>query len=177
MRNGNAVTLSTLLLAILAVVVGCDTSTPPRQAEGQYELDAKRNRAWILTNEGVRVRDALRPQGVALSLPEWVWAGPPYGCAPVLALGPKGEAIITSDVVPALWRVDPDTLAVTVHYPVLDADANKDSGFSALAYWSKHGAYYASRNGALWRIDPEFRTAQKIAPVINAHQPCLGANS
>jgi len=67
-------------------------------------------------------------------LPGWLYAGEPYGCAPDLALGPKGEALISSDVVPVLWRVDPETLAVTQHTPWLDADADKDIGFTALAF-------------------------------------------
>ena len=176
MRSGNAMSLAAVLIAAV-VVAGCDSSAAPRQVKGRYEVDAKRNRAWILTHEGVRMRDAANPQGLAIPLPGWTWAGPPYGCPPVLVLGPRGEAVVTSDVLPVLWRVDPETLAVTVHRPALDADQDKDAGFSELAYWSRHGAWFASRGGALWKIDSQFATAQKMAPAAGAAQSCIGGQS
>ena len=62
-------------------------------------------------------------------------------------------------------RIDPETLAVSTHELVLDADGDKDIGFSALAYSPRHGAFFATSAvyGSLWRIDPLLRRAQKIA--------------
>jgi hypothetical protein len=122
------------------------------------------DRAWQLTRNGVVVQDAGRTTRVPL--PDWTYAGPRFGCAPTLAVGPNGEAVVTSDVMPTLWRVDPRTLAVTRHELKLDTDNDKDVGFSDLAWEAKEGAWFAvsTANGARWRIDRELKTARKVAP-------------
>jgi hypothetical protein len=187
MWNGNAVPARIFLMAAsLVLIAGCDTANTPREAaatanaapqmersNGRYRIDRLRNRVWFLTSEGVFLYDSSRPERIELSLPGWVWAGAPYGCLPDLALGPKGEAVITSDVVPTLWRIDPETLGVSVHPLVLDADTDKDVGFSALAYSPERGVFFAAsyHGGSLWRVDPLLRTAQKVplsAPVTQA---------
>ncbi len=66
-----------------------------------------------------------------------------YACAPDIAIGPRGEVVVTSNVLPVLWKIDPDTLAVSVHRLQLDADHDKDVGFSGLAYSEHNGAYFA----------------------------------
>ena len=135
-------------------------------------VDPARNRVWSLSHEGVVVVE--RSNKTMLALPEWVWVHEPYGCPPVLTLGPKGEAVITSNVLPTLWRIDPETLAVTVHRLSLDADREKDVGFSALVYSRNHGAFLAVSNshGSLWRIDPDLATAQKVAQSTPTPHAC-----
>lgn len=177
MWNGNVGQARAFLLAAsIASIAGCDLDAESLQAahaesapqsqpiQLRYQVDPARNRVWSLTSQGVFVHESATLQKLAVDLPGWQWAGPPYGCLPDLALGPKGEAVVTSDIVPTLWRIDPESLAVSVHSPLLDADMDKDFGFSALAYSPEHGAWFAtSLQGSLWRIDPLFRTAQKIA--------------
>ena len=149
MWNGYVVKFRTYSLAALIVTMGgCDSSAAPPQApmtagetpEGQppnarIQVDPARNRVWSLSRDGVFLHDRATPEKiVAVRLPGWHWAGAPYSCLPDLALGPKGEAVITSDVVPTLWRIDPETLAVSVHRLALDADTDKDVGFTGLVY-------------------------------------------
>jgi hypothetical protein len=175
MWNGNVGKAKAVFLAVsIASIAGCDIDAPSAQA-GQgataphsqplrYQVDPARNRVWSLTRQGVSLHESATLKKVVLDLPEWQWAGAPYGCLPDLALGPKGEAVITSDILPTLWRIDPESLAVSMHSPLVDADADKDLGFSALAYSPEQGAWFAtSLHGSLWRIDPLFRRAQKIA--------------
>jgi glutamine cyclotransferase len=120
------------------------------------------DRVWQLTRNGVVAQDAGRTTRVPL--PDWTYAGPRFGCAPSLAVGPDGEAVVTSDVMPTLWRVDPRTLAVTRHELKLDADNDKDVGFFDLAWEAREGAYFAAStaDGALWRIDRELKAARKV---------------
>jgi hypothetical protein len=184
MWNGNTVAARVFSMAVSILSIGgCDIGAATRQAahhaqqvqlpNGRYQVDAERHRVWFLTHEGVFVYDVARPERVAVPLPGWVSVDAFYGCLPDLALGPRGEAVITSNSLPTLWRIDPDTLAVSVHPLVLDADTDKDVGFSGLAYSPQHGAFLAASysHGSLWRIDPLYKTAQKIslsAPIPGA---------
>lgn len=160
-------------LAVLAtlLIAACDARiappAPPAVAapDTRYQLDAARKRVWSLSVDGVFVLDLASGTRTTIPLPEWVWAGEPYGCLPDLALGPNGEAVITSDVVPTLWVVHPETLLVSVRRIALDADFDKDVGFTGLAYSAEQRAYFAVSHawGTLWRIDPGFTRGQKIA--------------
>lgn len=139
----------------------------------RFQKHAARERAWILTREGVLAFDFRSRQTSALAkLPQWTWASEAFVCLPDLAVGPKGEAVVTSNVVPELWRVDPATLAVTRHELVLDPDTRMDVGFTGLIYSARHEVFFGvSESGGLWRIDPLLRRAQKIelsAPLYGA---------
>lgn len=180
MSNGNLAAATARAFVLAAFVVssgGCDIGAAPSQQakdasvapEGQapdvrYQVDHARNRIWVLTKDGVSLYDVSKQERIAISLPEWVSVGTAYGCLPDLALGPKGETVITSNVVSTLWTIHPETLAITVHPLVLDVDIDKDVGFSGLAYSPEHGAFFAvsHAHGSLWKIDPQFRRAQKI---------------
>jgi hypothetical protein len=181
MSNGNLLTATAraiLLAALVASIGGCDIGAAPSQEaregslapqsgapEVRYRLDPARHRIWMLAEDGVSLYDVAQQKRIAISLPGWVWAGAAYACLPDFALGPRGEAVITSNVVPTLWTIHPETLGVTVHPLALDADTDKDVGFSGLAYSAEHAAFFAvsSLHGSLWKIDPLFRRAQKIA--------------
>jgi hypothetical protein len=153
---------------LAAVLISGNAAADPLRSRQQPE----RARTWVLDTAGLVLEQAGKPR-LALKLPEWQWAGEPYACAPDIAIGPRGEAVVTSNVLPVLWRVDPETLAVSMHRLELDADADKDVGFSALVYSERVGAYFAvsELTGSLWRIDPLLRRAQKIA----LSQPVYGA--
>jgi hypothetical protein len=188
MRNANAVAVRAFSLTLTLVSIGgCDMgAAPPPQTPSvtseslrdrlptvRVQVDAARNRVWFLTQTGVFVHDASRSERVAIALPGWVTVGAAHGCPPDMALGPKGEALITSNIMPTLWRIDPDSLAVSVHPLALDADTDKDVGFSGLVYSPQHGTFLAAsfHHGSLWRIDPPLERAQKIplsAPIPKA---------
>jgi len=183
MRNGKSIAVRAILLATLAAPIGgCNIDAAPGRVaattaqyprpEVRYQVDAARNRVWILTRDGVFLYDIMKPERVAVALPTRDLAG--TGCLPDLALGPKGEAVITSDGLPTLWRVDPDTLAVSVHPLALNDDTNREIGFSGLVYSARQRAYFATafRHGSLWRIDPGFTRAQKVSLSKRLPEPC-----
>lgn len=185
MWTARAVTAKAVLLAAsMVVVAGCESGAAPRQSQNavpeirlpsaRHQVDPARSRVWYLTAEGVFLFDVSRTERVAVPLPGWIWAGAPYGCLPDLALGPRGEVVVTSNVVPTLWRIDPDSLAVTEHALALDADADKDVGFTGLVFSAKHGAYFGASDahGSLWRIDGQLRTAQKMPLSAAIPQAC-----
>lgn len=182
----------TIAMLSLAMLAGCDyapvsqanaledekpasaevlaDSVPPVRYEGElpvlrFQLDRVRERGWILTRTGVLIVDFKTRQTTGyVPLPDWQWAGEEFSCLPDLVLGPKGEALISSNVVPTLWRIDPDTLSVSRHELALDADSEKDVGFAGLAYSAEAQTLFAvSEFGALWQIDPLLQRARKIA--------------
>jgi hypothetical protein len=189
MRNGNAVIASAFVLAVsIGSISGCnlrsespDPASRPASKASQgrpptmrYQVDAERSRLWVLTRDGVVVHDVAAAEKVAVVLPGWVTVDAAYGCPPDIALGPRGEALVTSNIVPTLWRIDPETLAVSVHPLALDADTDKDVGFSGLAYSPQHGGFLAAsyHHGSLWRVDAALERARKVALSAPIPQAC-----
>jgi len=178
----NAIKLRAFGFAVLtAAVSGCNGEAAPESLEADHAavkirhlVDEARGRIWVLTRAGVVILDATSSRPLRrLALPGWIWAGEPYGCLPDLALGPKGEAVVSSDVAPTLWRVDPETYEVSEHALALNSDADKDFGFAELEYSREQNAYFGVSTfyGSVWRIDPLLRRAQKVsqaAPQVHA---------
>jgi hypothetical protein len=157
------------LLCILAAVL---VSGAANADSFRYRAQPERARVWVIDGNGLFLEERGSARR-AVRLPEWQFAAEPYACAPDIAIGPRGEAVVTSNVEPVLWRIDAQTLAVSVHRLQLDADMDKDVGFSSLLYSERNRAYFAvsQLTGSLWRIDPLLRRAQKIA----LSEPVYGA--
>jgi hypothetical protein len=163
MRNAIA---ATLLAATFAGLAACERDVAAEDtAMLRHQVDPTRNRSWWLTREGVVVQTGARSKRVSVSLPDWIWVEAGYSCPPDLALGPKGEAVITSNVVSTVWKVDPETLAASAHPLALSVDADKDVGLAALVYSAQETAFfaYSAIQGSFWKIDAQLKTAQKIA--------------
>jgi hypothetical protein len=181
------------VVALAVAVVGCDSDAASRSAPTgsvaksipqdwyrgerpilRSQVDEIRSRIWVLTLDGVALHEASTGEKIAqIPLPGWLWVGEKFSCAPDLAIGPGGEAVVSSNVVPTLWRINPVTLAASEHELVLDDDTGKDIGFTGLVYSAQQGAYLAisAFQGSLWRIDPLLKRAQNIslsAPLPNA---------
>jgi len=162
------------LAVSLMMLGGCEAPVSSTEASGllpgleppavRHQVDVRRSRVWFVGTESVTMHEASRPERRVLVLPDWIVADVLDAGPPGLALGPGGEAVVTSNVLPVLWRIDPETLAVSTHPLALDADTDKDVGFSGLVYSAQHAAYFAvnSTLGSLWRIDRELTRAQKI---------------
>ena len=160
--------LSTVALALAGVIgtAGCENVVTETAVYSQASarLDRSRGRVWSLVPGGVAVREARSSKTVILELPGWILAGPADACPPDLALGPKGEVVVTSNVIPTLWRIDPETLAVSVHPVALEADGGRDIGFTSLVYSVPHGAFFAvsHAHGAVWKINSTLTIGQKV---------------
>ncbi len=124
--------------------------------------DASRNRVWVLERDALYLHQEAQKQ--RYELPGWIYASEPYACSPDVAIDAQGAAVVSSNVVPVLWRVEPAKGQVTRHELALDADSDKDVGFSGLAYVPEQGVFFAvsATYGSLWRIDTLLRRAQKI---------------
>ena len=149
--------LRTIAVSLSLLVANAFAAEPLRTVQ-----DASRNRVWVLESDALYLHDGA--QKTRFELPGWIYATDAYACAPDVAVDPQGAAIVTSNVVPVLWRVEPAKAQVTRHELVLDADADKDVGFTGLAYAPDQATFFAVSGiyGSLWRIDPLLRRAQKI---------------
>jgi hypothetical protein len=158
------------IAALSLLLSACDAPQPvlsPVASQQVMPLEARtvvdRGLVWEVSAEGVFVQDA-NGQRTEVAMPDWQWASAPYACMPDLAVGPLGEVVVTSNVLPKLWRIDPQSKAVTVHALALDADNDKDVGFSGLIYSDVHSSFIAVSqiHRSLWMIDPELRRGRKV---------------
>jgi hypothetical protein len=162
MSNGTvrAMALSLLFATAIALADAPENDMPLRTV-----YDAPRQRLWLLRHDAVYLHDAatLVLKG-RYELPGWIYAHEQYACAPELALDAQGVAVVTSNVIAALWRVDPARPRATQHELVLDDGGGRDIGFSGLVYAPDQGVFFAasSSHGLLWRIDPLLRRAQNV---------------
>lgn len=174
----NGMVISTALTVFLVLGCGQHHSPPPQYGSAwpqfRHRVDQSRNRVWFLTRTDVRLYDFGTPEKIRrFELPDWINLDEDYSCMPDLIVGPDGAAVISSNVVPWLWRIDADTLEISRHELTLDADSGRELGFSGLAYSARWRAFIAVSHlhGSLWRIDPSLATAAKIqlsAPVPQA---------
>src|SRR6267142_1678039 len=149
--------LKTLAVSLSLLAAHTSAAEPLRTVD-----DASRNRVWVLESDAVYLHEGAHK--TRFELPGWIYAAEPYACSPDLAVDAKGTAVVTSNIAPVVWRIEPAKLQVTKHELTLDADADKDVGFSGLAYAPDQGVFFAvsAIYGSLWRIDPLLRRAQKI---------------
>lgn len=159
--------LPVILAALL--VPACDGSVrregPPDIEFRLVRVDAERNRRWVLELDAVTVYDNLNGRRLRrIVLPDWVVAGPRDGCPPGLVIEPSGSALISSNVLPVLWRVGSERFELTRIDVELDSDTDKDIGFSSLSLASD-GILLASGStvSSQWRIDLARARATKLA--------------
>ena len=171
--------VSRLILGALALAVSLALAGPLEiRTDSSYTArplrivhDAQHNRTWVLEKDAVYLEEGGGKERI--DLPGWMHADESYVCHPDLGVDAQGAAVITSNVAPILWRVDPRTHRVTQHALVLDSDNKKEVGFTGLAFAADQGVFFAVSGtyGTLWRIDPLLRRAQQIpisTPVRNA---------
>ena len=183
------------VMAMTIAVSGCDSGagsgSVPRTRVAQsvftsgnrderpvlrQQNDAERGRHWVLTAEGVELYELSSGKLLAqIALPDWLWVGEEYACPPDLAIGYRGEVVVSSNVVPTLWRIDPVTLVASRHELAMEDDKGKDIGITALAFSAQQGAYFAvsAAHGSLWRIDARLARAQSIPLAAPLPKTCM----
>jgi len=152
-----------------AMLSACDDSLQrERSTATKLEVvraDPARNRLWVLDLEVISVYDNTNGRRLRrIVLPEWMVLPKNYSCLPDLALDSSGTAFVSSNVLPVLWRIDPQRYEVTRIELVLDTDTDKDVGFTGLSF-AGDGTLLAAgaMAAALWQIDTSAASARKIA--------------
>jgi hypothetical protein len=173
-----------VVMLAAAMLAACDGEPLAARASPQEDKlqvlrireDPERNRLWLLDPNAVSLYDNRSGKLLQrIVLPGWIHFRKEFGCPPDLALDPSGAVFVTSNVLPVLWRIDPVQLEVTVLDIALDADQDKDVGFTGLAF-AADGIFIAANAiyGTLWHIDLRASSAQKLAsytPVRGACEP------
>ena len=132
-------TLAAALAAPL-LLSACDGSVrregPPAPAWLHVvRADAERNRLWVLEPEALSLHDNIsgrRLRRIALTEPFFV--GEDQACAPDIAWDAAGTVFVSSNVLPVLWRIDPQGFEITRIELELGADGDKDVGFTGLSF-------------------------------------------
>lgn len=173
-------TLAAALAAPL-LLSACDGSVR-REGLAQAQLqvvraDAARNRLWILDPDALTLYDNTNGRRLRrIVLPEATLADPADACPPDVAFDSAGTVYVSSNVVPVLWRVDPQRFEVTRMEITLDADTDKDLGFTGLSF-AGDGVLLATGTtfAALWRIDLRTASASKVASYPYSVRACDAA--
>ena len=139
-------------------------------------VDAASGKVWALHADRLEVHDPMQAGATkSIRLPGWTWAAEPYACPPDIALLVGGDVVVTSNVMPAIWRIDPATLAVTRHDVAVPDDRNRDVGFSRLFRSARSDTLFAAGalDNSLWLIDPSLERAQPIGLSPALPQGCV----
>jgi len=158
-----------MIVMTTAGLCACDGSVR-REGPGVMDFqvtraDTARSRIWVLDATGLALHDSVNGRRLRhVELPGLFLAGSDHLCPPDLAFDATGTVFVSSDVLPVIWRVDPERFEVTRIELALDADHAKDVGFSGLSFASDGiviaaGATFPS----LWRIDLNRASASKVA--------------
>ena len=104
-----------------------------------------------------------------ISLADASFSGARTMCRPDLLVGPSGAVIVSSNVEPVLWRIEPGSFEVHRYDIARDADLEQDFGFGALMWGASEKELYAENaaTGTRWRIDLDTSSAIKIGPPAN----------
>lgn len=161
--------ISGMLVAASAGTLAIALADTPRWEQTlpalRIQVDARRSRAWVLNNDAVYLYDVPTGRLIRrIELPDWSFVGEVYSCAPDLALAPSGAALVTSNVMPVIWEINPDNMTVRQHKLSPDADNDKDVGFTGLAFGQGGRDLFgvSSLLGSAWRIDLAAGKAHKL---------------
>jgi hypothetical protein len=166
----NAIAPLSLLAASIIALGGCDsgvgTNQPLRPAAAaseqnvRYQIDAAHGRIWWLTREACfsRRQDAAKSPcrfragglraGLTVACRRWRWVRTERRWSPVSGI--HG------------WKIDPDTLAVSMHVLAPDADLDERGLPPSPIRPSTLRTAISGLQGSLWKIDRPLTRKQKI---------------
>lgn len=142
-----------------------ETIQSERTQAVRERVDLARGRRWVLEWDGLAVYDVATARLVRrVILPGAVFAGARGVQPPDLVLSRSGAAIVSSNAMPRLWRVSPERFEVEVYDLALASDADKDFGFTSLAWGVGERTLLAfdAVGDTPWRIDLRSATAEKL---------------
>lgn len=163
----------------LALLLAAGLAGAAQAQDAVTRPDPARDRTWVLRDDAAYLYRGSGEFLRRVELPGWIAAHSPWSCAPGLAVGPGGEAWVSSNARPLLWRIDAAGQRAEPLEIAPDSDLDKDFGFTGLVQvpagpaQAPQGVLIAfnAAHGTLWRIDTARRTARRIflyAPIRGA---------
>jgi hypothetical protein len=139
-------------------------------------IDDAHQRVYLLVRDGVDVRELTGGRTLAhVDLPGWVWVNEKYSCPPDIAFTPERDLLVTSNVLPAVWRIERRSLTATRHELALDREGDRDIGFTRLRWSKELGVFVGTTDlGERWYVDPSLSTAHRVLspPIERPARPC-----
>lgn len=129
-------------------------------------LDGGRGLMWVMHADGVDLYEARSDKKLrSIALPEWIWTREFHPCLPDIAIVPGGDVLVSSNVLPVIWRIDARTFQVSRHELEVSEHNGREFGFSGLRYLPRIGAYAAVNgiDGSLWRINASLTRAERVS--------------
>lgn len=128
------------------------------------ERDVTRSRHYVLEGGTVSVYTNAGAILRRVDLPAAVFAHLPYACSPAMIVDRAGAVIISSNVLPVPWRIDPNAFTVRRYELQLDLGNELEVGVTGLAAANEEGIVlaYTGLSGSLWRVELSSGKATKI---------------
>ena len=150
------------LALTLALALGL--ALPCAADDIRIRRDELRDRTWILRGDALYSYE-YGPGGTSrrFALPGWIHVSARNACAPDVFIEAGGSVIVSSNIVPSLWRVDP-TVANAVELSMEVSPATrKDFGFASLQT-TENGELHGrgSIDRSLWLVDLANRSAIQL---------------
>jgi hypothetical protein len=135
----------------------------------RIQADHSRGRIWVLALDALYLQERSGPALRRFPLPGWMHLTRAQAGLPDLIVDSDGTAIASSNVVPHLWRVDPERASVDLLEIDLGADERRDMGFTSLSIVNP-GVIRArsSMDQGSWRIDLGARRAWPMHPATSS---------
>jgi hypothetical protein len=127
------------------------------------KTDTARGRVWVLGLDGqVRVYDDRSKKPLRqIALPDWLVVR--TQCMPDLIFDRAGFVLVSSNVMPWIWRINADTFELKVHPIRMPGREGLDFGFATLALGAKGNLYgLAPSAQSLWSVDLGNANARQV---------------
>jgi hypothetical protein len=155
------------------------TRPEARVAALRTTTDLARGVRWELGPGSVAAYDVATERLIrTLQLPGAILSSATGSCLPDMILDRYGALIVSSNITTRVWRISPARFETEIFDIEPDRDANRDFGFTSLAWSANERELYAASSigGALWRIDLNAGKATHLTgpdrgagPVLLAH--------
>jgi hypothetical protein len=151
------------VLLVIAPFLALSCAADPA-GDVRVRRDELRDRTWVLRADALYLYEHRHAtQARRFALPGWVYVTPRSACEPDLLVEAGGTVIVSSNIVPKLWRIDPEASSAVELELELQPETHKDFGFTTLRF-AEHGALHAgsSIDRSRWQIDLSNRRAIKL---------------
>jgi hypothetical protein len=157
----------TVAILPLALLLALPCAAAPA-GDIRVRRDELHARIWVLRADALYLYpyDSQAPAR-RFTLPRWIYVISRSACEPDLLVEAGGTVIVSSNIMPSLWRVDPEASSAIELELEAQPQTTRELGFTALR-WAGPGALHArgSLDRSRWLIDLPNRSATKLEGAV-----------